>query len=180
MLEQKASLRRQASTLFRRHVGEETAAAEARTFSRVHRRHMGAGASAIPVGKYSAELQKPKDGSDLYETGDYEFAKSEAERLLRELGKYVEDRAVVGLDSSLKSITSSSDENENFRACVNTISHIRRLLHKTTGAANRARRKRRLSNAGKNLLFKGIAVVNDDSEDEEDLDEMLDMSNLRK
>ena len=153
--------------------------AEAARFTSTSKTY-GAGASAIPVGKYSAELQKPKDGSDLYETGDYEFAKSEAERLLRELGKYVEDPAVVGLDSSLKSITSSSDENENFRACVNTVSHIRRLLHKTTGAANRARRKRRLSNAGKNLLFKGIAVVNDDSEDEEDLDEMLDMSNLRK
>ena len=50
---------------------------------------MGAGASAIPVGKYSAELRKPIDGSDLYETGDYEFAKSEATRLLNELGKYV-------------------------------------------------------------------------------------------
>ena len=89
---------------------------------------MGAGASAIPVGKYSAELRKPIDGSDLYETGDYEFAKSEATRLLNELGKYVEDPAVIGLDTSLSAITSSSDENENYRNCVNTVSHIRRLL----------------------------------------------------
>ena len=145
---------------------------------------MGAGASAIPVGKYSAELRKPIDGSDLYETGDYEFAKSEATRLLNELGKYVEDPAVIGLDTSLSAITSSSDENENYRNCVNTVSHIRRLLHKTTGTKSRqgrSERRRRLSNAGKNLLFKGISVVNDDSDDDdEDLDEMLDMSNLRK
>ena len=58
------------------------------------------------------------------------------------------------------------------------------MLHKTTGTKSRqgrSERRRRLSNAGKNLLFKGIAVVNDDSDDDdEDLDEMLDMSNLRK
>eukprot|EP00943_MAST-04B_sp_MAST-4B-sp1_P000246 g246.t1 len=140
---------------------------------------MGAGASAIPIGKYSIELQKPIDGSDLY---DYESAKEEARRLLNELGKYVEDPAEIGLDTSLESIASSPDENENFRCCVNTVSHIRRLLHKTTGSKirqGRSERRKRLSNAGKNLLFQGIAVVNDDS-DEEEVDQMLDMSTLRK
>ena len=116
---------------------------------------MGAGASAIPVGKYSAELQKPKDGSDLYETGDYEFAKSEAERLLRELGKYVEDPAVVGLDSSLKSITSRRTKTKifvrasipyrTFDACSTNHWCRQPCTAETT-----------TSNAGKNLLFKAL------------------------
>ena len=136
---------------------------------------MGAGASAFPAGHYKHELAKPRDASDLLEA-DFEFVKSEASRLLRELSKYVEDPATVGVDLSLNDICSHDTEAENFQTCIQTVSHIRRLLHKTTSAETRERR-RRLSNQGK-ALFQNF-VENSDDEDE-GVDRMLDMSNLRK
>ena len=136
---------------------------------------MGAGASAIPAGHYKHELTKPQDASDLLEE-DFEFVKSEASRLLRELSKYVEDPSTVGVDLSLNDICSHDTEAENFQACVQTVSHIRRLLHKTTSTQARERR-RRLSNQGK-ALFQNFVDNSDD--EEEGVDQMLDMSNLRK
>lgn len=137
---------------------------------------MGAGASAFPVGHYKHELLKPQDGSDLLNE-DFAFVQSEARRLLQELAKYVEDPSTVGVDLTLADICRHDTEEENFKACVQTVSHIRRLLHKTTSTANREKRKR-LSAQGK-ALFAANFVENSDEEEADDA-ALMDMSQLRK
>eukprot|EP01039_Chlorochromonas_danica_P004513 gene4513-4949_t len=76
----------------------------------------------------AVEIKKPPDASDILETHNLAFARSEIVRLRRELGHLAASYGmeVVSLDAS--DLVLGENEEEDFMRCVNEISHIRRCL----------------------------------------------------
>jgi hypothetical protein len=91
----------------------------------------------------AVELTKPKDASDIAETEDLAYARSEIIRLRSELGHLA---SAYGMNSSMvmdaSDLIKGVDEDEDFHRCVAEISHIRQCLQLNTLSNQRQQRNR--------------------------------------
>ena len=86
------------------------------------------------------ELSKPTDASDVRNTGDLDFARSEIIRLRQQLGHLAKDYGmdIVALDAS--DLVQGENTDEDFERCIREIAHIRRCLQLNTQTSKRRQR----------------------------------------
>lgn len=87
------------------------------------------------------DICKPKDASDIRETGDLDLAKSEVIRLRGLLGHLAMQYGMKSVVLDASDLVFGDNDDEDFDRCVKDIAHIRCCLHLHTQTSIRNDRK---------------------------------------
>lgn len=87
------------------------------------------------------DMCKPKDASDIRDTGDLDLAKSEVVRLRGLLGHLAREYGMKSVVYDASDLVYGDNETEDFDRCVRDIAHIRCCLHLHTQTSIRKDRK---------------------------------------
>lgn len=120
----------------------------------------------------SIEGMKPVDASDIRNSDDLGYARSEIVQLRASLGKYALQAGfgdVVIYDAS--DLCQGIDKAEDFERCIVEIAHIRQCLKLSTQGARRATRTAVMNMGGEPLNLHANEVTSDGDSESESEDE---------